>query len=75
MSRQLIWCRGQPDDPVAISYWEAWFGAFCFGGLVQYEHATYPWFLNWRLGAYKDVEAAKERLQFLFDNPKQLLDF
>lgn len=73
--RPLIWCKGRPNDPTAISYWEGWYGPFVLVGLVEYEHATYPWFLNWRLGAYRNVEDAKGSLQFLLDNPDKITDF
>ena len=76
-SRPLTWIKGEPSDPSAISYWEGWFLSSPYGycGIVEYDHAVYPFLLNWRLGAYRNVEDAKRRLQFLFDNPAEIRDF
>ncbi len=74
-TRPFTWVKGKPGDPSAISYWEGWIGVQLLVGLVEYEHATYPWFVNWRLGAYRNVEAAKQRLQHLIDNPSEIKDF
>lgn len=72
--RKIIWTREEGPDQSA-KYYEGWFGAYQLFLVIEYSHASYPFFINWRMGAYKDTPKAMAAIQWYLNNPEKLPDF
>lgn len=78
--RALTFCV-KPRDAKrydCMEYLEAWYETNFIGFIMVYDHASYPYFFDTRLGAhcsgrdYTATESAKAVLQYLFDRPHEL---
>jgi hypothetical protein len=62
----LTWLRARQQRD-ADELWEAWYNGICVGCAIVYEHAAYGYMADIRLGAQRNLDWSKKRVQLEFD--------